>query len=45
MQHNQREIAEMPLRDNASGGNVAKKYFTAEESMAFLEPRIRAMFK
>lgn len=36
---------ESPILTNVGSGNVEKKYFTAEESMAFLEPRIRAMFK
>lgn len=26
-------------------GGTEQKYFTAEEAMAFMEPRIRAMFK
>ena len=31
--------------ENTGVGNPAKQYFTADEAMAFLEPRIRAMFK
>lgn len=31
--------------ENTGGVNPAKQYFTADEAMAFLEPRIRAMFK
>lgn len=29
----------------SSAGNVQKKYYTVEEAIAFLEPRIRAMFQ
>ncbi|MBO5619283.1 MAG: hypothetical protein J5902_04780 [Paludibacteraceae bacterium] len=29
----------------SSDGNVQKKYYTADEAIAFLEPRIRAMFQ
>ncbi len=36
---------ESPFKGDSGSGRVEKKYFTAEESMAFLEPRIRAMFK
>lgn len=31
--------------DNISVGTPQQMYFTADEAMAFLEPRIRAMFK
>ena len=31
--------------DNIGVGTPQQKYFTADEAMAFLEPRIRAMFK
>ena len=31
--------------DSTSVGTPQQKYFTADEVMAFLEPRIRAMFK
>ena len=31
--------------DNMGAGTPQQKYFTADEAMAFLEPRIRAMFK
>ena len=37
---------EAPITPDAIGsGNVQKKYYTADEAIAFLEPRIRAMFK
>ena len=42
----QRENIEMPrLEDKAGNGGASKKYFTAEEAMAFMEPRIRSMFQ
>ena len=31
--------------DAIGTGNVQKKYYTADEAIAFLEPRIRAMFQ
>ena len=37
---------EMPFgSESGSINNVQKKYYTADEAVAFLEPRIRAMFK
>ena len=36
---------EMPVGTDLSAGNVQQQYFTADEAMAYLEPRIRAMFK
>ena len=37
---------EMPFgSESGSISNVQKKYYTADEAVAFLEPRIRAMFK
>jgi len=37
---------EMPFgSESGSVNNVQKKYYTADEAIAFLEPRIRAMFK
>lgn len=37
---------EAPIVDNTIGHGMAKKqYYSADEAMAFLEPRIRAMFK
>ena len=37
---------EAPITTDATGsGNLQKKYYTADEAIAFLEPRIRAMFK
>jgi hypothetical protein len=42
----QQEPKQMPLgRDNTTVGMPQKEYFTADEAMAFLEPRIRAMFR
>ena len=38
-------INEAPLAVDAMGSNSAqKKYYSADEAVAFLEPRIRAMF-
>ena len=40
------ESKQMPLGSENNGiGTPQQKYFTADEAMAFLEPRIRAMFK
>ena len=37
---------EMPFgSESGSINNEQKKYYTADEAVAFLEPRIRAMFK
>ncbi len=37
---------QMPLGSENNGeGTPQQKYFTADEAMAFLEPRIRAMFR
>ncbi len=33
------------LEDKTSNSGTSKKYFTAEEAMAFMEPRIRSMFQ
>ena len=33
------------LIEATSAGNAQKKYYTADEAIAFLEPRIRAMFQ
>ncbi len=46
MNPNPKHLNEMPFY--STGGSVnssEQKYFTAEEAMAFMEPRIRAMFK
>ena len=41
-----KEPKQMPLvTDNVGAGTPQKQYFTADEAMAFLEPRIRALFK
>ena len=31
--------------ENVGTGTPQQKYFTADEAMAFMEPRIRAMFR
>ncbi len=37
---------QMPFMSENNGvGMPQKEYFTADEAMAFLEPRIRAMFR
>ena len=37
---------EAPIGSDSTGvGTPQQKYFTADEAKAFLEPRIRAMFK
>ena len=36
---------EMPIASETVTGNATKKYYTADEAMTFLEPRIRALFK
>lgn len=33
------------MPENIGAGMPQKEYFTADEAMAFLEPRIRAMFR
>jgi len=35
---------ESPLMEGTVGG-LEKMYYTADEAMSFMEPRIRAMFK
>lgn len=40
------EPKQMPIgSENMGVGTPPQKYFTADEAMAFLEPRIRAMFR
>ena len=43
----QRVNIEMPHLDESETNNsgMQKKYFTAEEAMRFMEPRIRSMFR
>lgn len=37
---------QMPVSsENIGAGVPPQKYFTADEAMAFMEPRIRAMFR
>ncbi len=39
------ETQQMPFgSENIGAGTPQQKYFTADEAMVFLEPRIRAMF-
>ena len=43
---NQSNPKEMPLcMESGNINNVQKKYYTADEAVAFLEPRIRALFR
>ena len=43
---NQKEPKQAPIGTDSTGvGTPQQMYFTADEAMAFLEPRIRAMFK
>ena len=40
------EPKQMPIAsENIGTGTSPQKYFTADEAMAFLEPRIRSMFR
>ncbi|MBO4690884.1 MAG: hypothetical protein J5621_08420 [Paludibacteraceae bacterium] len=42
----QKQKNEMPFAtERGASGVQQQQYFTADEAMAFLEPRIRAMFK
>lgn len=42
----QQEPQQMPLGSEKNGAGLPQKeYFTADEAMAYLEPRIRAMFR
>lgn len=36
---------EMPIASEEAYGSLKKKYYTADEAVAFLEPRIRALFR
>ena len=39
------QTTESPVMENLSGqGSAKRQYYSADEAMAFLEPRIRAMF-
>lgn len=43
---NVQEPKQQPFGTDSIGAGVPqKKYFTADEAMAFMEPRIRAMFR
>jgi hypothetical protein len=43
---NKQDPKQAPLGIDSIGiGTPQQKYFTADEAMSFLEPRIRAMFK
>ena len=39
------QIVNAPIQDSGTSGAVRQQYFTADEAMAILEPRIRSMFK
>ena len=40
------DLQEMPHdAEQSCNGMPQKQYFTADEAMAFMEPRIRAMFR
>ena len=40
------EPKQMPIAsENIGASTPPQKYFTADEAMAFLEPRIRSMFR
>ncbi|MDY2943481.1 MAG: hypothetical protein SOT07_07285 [Paludibacteraceae bacterium] len=42
----QSQNIEMPrLDESTSNSSTQKRYFTAEEAMAYMEPRIRSMFQ
>jgi hypothetical protein len=43
LNHNTKEAS--VTTEVLSAGHVQKKYYTADEAIAFLEPRIRAMFQ
>lgn len=40
------DLKQMPNSSEKGGvGSLQQQYFTADEAVAFMEPRIRAMFK
>ncbi len=39
------QVVNAPIRDSRTSGAVRQQYFTADEAMAILEPRIRSMFR
>ena len=39
------QMNEAPTKVNATGGGAEKRYFTVDELMSELEPKIRAMFR
>lgn len=39
------QMANAPIQDSRTSGAVKQQYFTADEAMAILEPRIRSMFR
>ena len=40
------ELKEMPMNTEFSGSaSQQRQYYTVDEAMAYLEPRIRAMFR
>ena len=41
----QEQFSKMPIASEETGGSIRQKYYTAEEAVAYLEPRIRALFR
>ena len=43
---NTKEPQQMPiLSEDIGAGNPQRKYYSVDEALAYLEPRIRAMFR
>ena len=41
----QKKSNQMPFASENGVSSAPKQYFTADEAMAFMEPRIRALFR
>ena len=39
------EPKQMPIANESIGSGTTKQYYTVDEAVAYLEPRIRAMFR
>lgn len=39
------EPKQMPISNESIGSGTTKQYYTVDEAIAYLEPRIRAMFQ
>jgi hypothetical protein len=39
------EPKQMPISNESNGSGITKQYYTVDEAIAYLEPRIRAMFQ